>query len=69
MNLTAVNAAADGGVSIGGEEIKKLIDERNEFRKNKEYASADEIRKTLLEKGIVLEDTGFGTTYKITGTK
>ncbi len=69
MNLKAANVKADGGVSIGEEEIKKLIDERNLFRKNKEYASADEIRKTLLEKGIILEDTGFGTTYKITGTK
>ncbi|MHB1545514.1 MAG: cysteine--tRNA ligase [bacterium] len=60
-NLTVMNAAA--------EEIKKLIDKRNEFRKNKDYVSADEIRKALLEKGIVLEDTGFGTTYKITGVK
>ena len=63
-----INVAADGGVGrvcINEEEIKKLIDKRNEFRKNKEYGSADEIRKSLLEKGIVLEDTGFGTTYKV----
>ena len=63
--------SADGGgeVLISGEEIKKLIDERNEFRKNKDYGSADGIRKLLLEKGVVLEDTGFGTAYKFTGTK
>ncbi len=66
-----MNITAGGGVYtyIDEEEIKKLIDKRNEFRKNKEYASADEIRKSLLEKGIVLEDTGFGTTYKTTGAK
>ena len=68
-NLMNINIAADGGVGrvcINEEEIKKLIDKRNELRKNKEYGSADEIRKSLLEKGIVLEDTGFGTTYKVT---
>ncbi|MGC8554441.1 MAG: cysteine--tRNA ligase [Candidatus Acidulodesulfobacterium sp.] len=53
--------------AISGEEIKKLIERRNELRKNKEYAAADEIRKSLLEKGITLEDTNFGTAYKITG--
>ena len=54
-------------VAIGAEEIEKLIERRNELRKNKEYAAADEIRKSLLEKGVTLEDTNFGTTYKITG--
>ncbi len=64
-----INIAADGVVGrayMNEEEIKKLIDKRNEFRKNKEYGLADEIRKSLLEKGIVLEDTGFGTTYRVT---
>lgn len=53
------------GTALSEEEIKKLIEKRNEFRKNKEYGSADEIRKMLLENNIVLEDTGFGTTYKL----
>jgi cysteinyl-tRNA synthetase len=71
IESNSADIAADGGGedSISGEEIKKLIDERNEFRKNKDYGSADVIRKLLLEKGVVLEDTGFGTTYKFTGTK
>jgi cysteinyl-tRNA synthetase len=71
IESNSADIAADGGgeVLISGEEIKKLIDERNEFRKNKDYGSADGIRKLLLEKGVVLEDTGFGTTYKFTGTK
>ena len=54
-------------IAISGEEIEKLIERRNELRNNKEYASADKIRKSLLEKGVALEDTNFGTTYKITG--
>ena len=60
---SGVSAAA----AIGGEEIEKLIERRNELRKNKDFAAADEIRKSLLEKGVTLEDTNFGTTYKITG--
>lgn len=47
------------------EEIKSLILERDDCRKNKEYSKADEIRKKLLDNGIVLEDTGHGTTFKI----
>ena len=54
-------------IAISGEEIEKLIERRNELRNNKEYASADKIRKSLLEKGVTLEDTNFGTTYKIIG--
>ena len=54
-------------VAIGAEEIEKLIERRNALRKSKEYAAADEIRKSLLEKGVTLEDTNFGTTYKIIG--
>jgi cysteinyl-tRNA synthetase len=47
------------------DEIKNFINKRNEFRKNKDYKSADEIRKMLLDKKIILEDTGFETKYKI----
>lgn len=47
------------------DEILKLIEERNEAKKNKDYAKADQIRNDLLEKGIQLVDTKEGTTYKI----
>ena len=46
------------------DEIMKLIEERNEAKKNKDFATADKIRNDLLEKGIVLLDTREGTTYK-----
>jgi cysteinyl-tRNA synthetase len=46
------------------EEIQELIIERNEARKNKDYSRADEIRNSLLEKGIELRDTPDGTTWK-----
>ncbi len=46
------------------EEIEKLIEERQAARKEKNFARADEIRKELLEKGIVLEDTREGVKWK-----
>ena len=42
------------------EEIQKLVDERQEARKAKNFARADEIRDLLKEKGITLKDTPQG---------
>ncbi|WP_324825917.1 cysteine--tRNA ligase [Sinanaerobacter sp. ZZT-01] len=41
-------------------EIQKLIEERQEARKAKNFARADEIRDVLKEKGITLKDTPQG---------
>ena len=46
------------------EDIEALIKERQDARKAKNFARADEIRKELLEKGIVLEDTREGVKWK-----
>ncbi|MEA3253971.1 MAG: DALR domain-containing protein, partial [Chloroflexota bacterium] len=42
-------------------EIEQMVKERNQARKDKDWARADEIRDSLLNKGIILED-GKGTT-------
>ncbi len=46
------------------EEIEQLIQERQEARKAKNFARADEIRAQLLEKGITLLDTREGVKWK-----
>ena len=46
------------------EEIEKLIQERQDARKNKNFARADEIRNLLIDKGIILEDTREGVRWK-----
>jgi len=46
-------------------EIQALIQERQEARKAKNYARADEIRDSLSARGIVLEDTPQGVKYHI----
>ena len=44
--------------------VAQKIAERNAARERKDYASADRIRKELLDKGIVLEDKGGKTTWR-----
>ncbi|MCY9510911.1 cysteine--tRNA ligase [Paenibacillus larvae] len=46
------------------EEIEKLIAERTEARRAKNWARADEIRDILTEKGILLEDTPQGIRWR-----
>lgn len=45
-------------------DVEKLIKEREEARKNKDFKRADQIRDELLKKGIALEDTVGGTIWK-----
>lgn len=54
-----------GRSGVDPEEIDALIGERNEARKSKNFARADEIRDTLAEGGVVLEDGADGTTWKL----
>ena len=54
---------SDIGVkSLTDEKIEQLKNERNEARARRDFARADEIRKTLTEEGITLEDRPDGTT-------
>lgn len=47
-----------------GTQVEKLLAEREEARKRKDFTRADEIRKKLSEQGIELEDTSYGTKWK-----
>ncbi|SDY93696.1 cysteine--tRNA ligase [Thermoactinomyces sp. DSM 45892] len=46
------------------DEIESLIEERQQARKNRDFALADAIRNQLMEQGIVLEDTPQGVRWK-----
>ncbi len=45
------------------DEIEGLIAQRNEARKNKDWATADKIRDDLKARGIILKDTANGVTW------
>lgn len=52
----------DSGLSDS--EIETLIQQRADAKKVKDFAGADAIRKSLLDSGIVLEDTRQGTVWR-----
>ena len=58
-NVLGLLMQEDEGEEIDAE-LQALIDERQQARKNKDYARADEIRDTLKERGITLKDTPQG---------
>ncbi len=53
-----------GEKEILDSDIEALIEERQEARKNKNFARADEIRNQLSDMGIILEDTREGVKWK-----
>ncbi|QNI32780.1 cysteine--tRNA ligase [Alloacidobacterium dinghuense] len=51
-------------LSLTDGQIDALIEERNKARRARNFARADAIRKDLLEKGIILEDSKEGVRWK-----
>lgn len=50
-------------INVDTDKIEKLIEKRQEARKNKDYKLADEIRDELKEMGILIEDTSAGVRW------
>jgi cysteinyl-tRNA synthetase len=44
--------------------LARLIEEREDARRRRDFEAADRIRERLLEEGIILEDSPKGTTWK-----
>ncbi|MHB1376530.1 MAG: cysteine--tRNA ligase [Candidatus Humimicrobiaceae bacterium] len=59
--LTDTQAASG---NLNADEIEKLVNERDEARKNRDFKKSDEIRDTLLEAGIILDDRKEGTIWR-----
>ncbi|WP_159515876.1 MULTISPECIES: cysteine--tRNA ligase [unclassified Acinetobacter] len=51
-------------LDLTSEQIEGLIQQRQDAKKAKEFARADEIRQSLLDQGVVLEDTRQGTVWR-----
>ena len=58
-------AGRQAEVDIDESEIDSLIDERNQARAARDFASADRIRDELAERGIVLKDGPEGTSWEV----
>jgi cysteinyl-tRNA synthetase len=48
----------------GDEEIESLVAQRNEARRNRDFALSDRIRQQLLDRGVLIEDTREGTRWR-----
>jgi cysteinyl-tRNA synthetase len=66
LGLNLRDAAEDGAEEDPAlaAELEKLIAERGEAKKAKNYGRADEIRQALKDRGIILEDSPSGTTWR-----
>jgi cysteinyl-tRNA synthetase len=59
------NRLALAALEISEEEVERLIAERAEARKEKNWTRADEIRDTLAAMSIIMEDTAEGTRWRV----
>ncbi|HKI02641.1 MAG TPA: cysteine--tRNA ligase [Thermoanaerobaculia bacterium] len=55
---------ADAGAEDDSAEIDRLVQERNDARGRRDFATSDRVRDELAARGIVLEDTPQGTRWK-----
>lgn len=64
MSMLAVFGIEFQTAGLLDEEIDQLIEERNQARKDKNFARSDEIRDQLKDQGIILEDTPQGVRWR-----
>jgi len=64
LDIFGINPRSGKSAVISEKDIEGLIKTRNEYKQQKKYKEADEIRKQLEIQGIILEDTKDGTTYR-----
>jgi cysteinyl-tRNA synthetase len=55
---------ADSGGELSAEDIEAMIQARADARKAKNFAEGDRIRDELAEKGVILDDSREGTTWR-----
>ena len=64
LGVVALRRAEDATPDVPIDEIEQLIAERKAAKQRREFARADDIRKSLAARGILLEDTAAGTRWK-----
>jgi cysteinyl-tRNA synthetase len=60
--VEALQGVSSSRITLSDVEIDRQLNERNEARSRKDFRRADEIRKSLADHGIIIEDKPDGTT-------
>jgi cysteinyl-tRNA synthetase len=64
LGVLALRRAEEAAPPVDAAEIDRLIEERQEARRRRDFAAADRIRQDLAARGILLEDSATGTRWK-----
>jgi len=64
LGIVELRRSEDQTLPFPVEELEKLIEERQRARSNRNFSRADQIRKDLDARGILLEDRDSGTRWK-----
>ena len=64
LGVVGLRRAEDARPTVPVDEIERLIEERRVARGRRDFAAADQIRVSLAERGILLEDNPGGTRWK-----
>jgi cysteinyl-tRNA synthetase len=64
LGIIALRRAEEAAPPVPVDEIERLIEERRDARRKRDFARADQIRQELDARGILLEDSPAGTRWK-----
>jgi cysteinyl-tRNA synthetase len=64
LGVLSLRRAEDEQPPVPVDEIERLIEERHAARRRRDFAAADQIRKDLAARGVLLEDSASGTRWK-----
>jgi cysteinyl-tRNA synthetase len=64
LGILSVRRAEEERPPVPVEEIDRLVEERQDARRRRDFAAADRIRDELAARGVLLEDSAAGTRWK-----
>jgi cysteinyl-tRNA synthetase len=64
LGVVSLRRAEDEKPPMPVDEIEGMIEERKAAKQRRDFAEADRIRKSLADRGVLLEDSPAGTRWK-----